>query len=139
LSFQRPAPTRRHQRITKHMITRTSTDTSSATPSLHASLVANGVDIVHHFGGGVYMKETRIPAGKLLTQHRHKHDHLSILLSGRALLQVNDLETVHEGPCVIRIEAGEEHSVTSLTDIVWFCIHPTNETDPDKVDAEVVL
>ena len=39
-------------------------------------------EIQHHFGGGVYAKETFIPAGKWLVQHIHKFDHLSVLAQG---------------------------------------------------------
>ena len=43
-----------------------------------------GGKIEHHFGGGVYAKETIIPAGVMLQQHAHTYDHLSILASGKA-------------------------------------------------------
>jgi len=45
--------------------------------------------IEHHFSAGVYAKETRIPAGNVLVQHKHKHDHLSILASGSIELKVD--------------------------------------------------
>ena len=39
-------------------------------------------EVRHHFGGGVYAKETFIPADKWLVQHTHKFDHLSVLAQG---------------------------------------------------------
>lgn len=94
--------------------------------------------ILHHFGGGVYAKETEIPAGQILSQHVHKHDHLSILGSGSAVVRVDGESRRVDGPACILIEAGKVHSVESLTDVVWFCIHATEETDPQKVDHTLI-
>lgn len=98
----------------------------------------NSLDITHHFGGGVYAKQTAIPAGLVLTQHVHKHDHLSVLASGIAAVSVDGVDTEHAGPACIVIAAGKVHSVRAVTDVVWYCIHATNETDAGKVDAELV-
>jgi hypothetical protein len=62
--------------------------------------------ITHHFGAGVYMKATEIPAGVALAQHRHKHDHLSVLCRGVAFVTVDGQRTHHIGPKVLTIEAG---------------------------------
>lgn len=96
-----------------------------------------GVVIEHHFGGKVYAKETRIPAGLRLDQHRHNFDHLSILASGSVVVSVDGVDTQHDAPKCMVIEAGKSHSVTSLTDTVWYCVHGTDCTDPDKIDHEL--
>ena len=46
--------------------------------------------INHHFSAGVYAKETLIPAGHVLVQHKHKFSHLSILASGSIELMVDE-------------------------------------------------
>ena len=96
------------------------------------------IDIKHHFAGGVYAKETRIPAGVTLTQHVHKYDHLSILSSGTAVVMVDGVSTPYTGPRFLNIVAGKAHSVTAVTDVLWFCVHATEETDAGKVDAAIV-
>jgi len=93
-----------------------------------------GVGISHHFGGGVYAKETLIPAGLKLTQHVHPFDHLSILASGSVLVKTPDGCCKYDGPACIFIKAGVAHEVTSLTKASWFCIHATTETDPLLID-----
>lgn len=97
-----------------------------------------GVAVVHHFAGGLYCKETRIPAGVKLTQHRHSFDHLSVLAHGRVLLTVDGVTTEHTAPAFLTIAAGKEHEVTSLTDTVWGCLHATECTDPELVDQQLV-
>jgi hypothetical protein len=49
--------------------------------------------ITHHFGGGVYSKETRVAAGLILVQHKHAHDHLSILASGTVDLLIDGIRS----------------------------------------------
>jgi quercetin dioxygenase-like cupin family protein len=98
-----------------------------------------GVGLMHHFGGGVYAKETLIPAGVKLLQHVHEFDHLSILASGRVHVRIDGGEPVgYEGPACITIAAGRAHEVEAVTPATWFCIHATKETDPAKVDRAVL-
>ncbi len=102
------------------------------------SLDEAGVGVHHHFCAGLYAKETFIPAGVMLSQHKHCFDHLSILASGSALVEVDGEEKEFFGPCVLEIKANKEHCVTAITDVVWYCLHATEETDPDKIDHELI-
>lgn len=95
--------------------------------------------IEHHFGAGVYAKETRIPAGHVLVQHKHKHDHLSILASGSIELMVEDERRIVHAPACLTIEAGKHHGVKSLTDVVWYCVHATDCTDTDSIDEILIV
>jgi quercetin dioxygenase-like cupin family protein len=95
--------------------------------------------ISHHFGAGVYAKETRIPAGSILVQHKHKHDHLSVLASGSVELVVNGVKSVIHAPACLTIEANKHHGVKSLTNVVWYCIHATDCTDTDEIDEVLIV
>jgi mannose-6-phosphate isomerase-like protein (cupin superfamily) len=95
--------------------------------------------IHHHFSAGVYAKETRIPAGHVLVQHAHKHDHLSILASGSVEMVVDGVKSVVEAPACLTIAAGKHHGIKSLTDVVWYCVHATDCTDEDKVDEVLIV
>ena len=100
-------------------------------------------NIHHHFVGqdqnkGVYAKELEIPAGWVLESHKHSYDHLSILCSGLVAVTIDGVRSIHQGPTALVIKAGQNHTLRAVTNAVWFCIHPTNETDADKVD-EVIL
>ena len=94
--------------------------------------------IQHHFGGGVYAKETCLPAGSWAVQHAHKFDHLSVLASGKVELTVGNTTTTHEAPACLTIAAGKVHSVLALTDIVWYCIHATDCTNVEAVDGVLI-
>jgi quercetin dioxygenase-like cupin family protein len=95
--------------------------------------------IQHHFSAGMYAKETRIPAGHILVQHKHKFSHLSILASGSIELVVDNERKVIHAPACLTIEANKHHGVKSLTDVVWYCIHATECTDADDIDEVLIV
>ena len=95
--------------------------------------------IQHHFSSGVYAKETQIPAGFVLVQHAHKHDHLSILASGSVELVVDGVKSVVHAPSCLTIAAGKHHGIKSLTDVVWYCVHATDCTDENEVDETLIV
>lgn len=94
--------------------------------------------IHHHFSAGVYAKETRIPAGYVLVQHAHKHDHLSILASGSVEMAVDGVKSVVHAPACLTIAAGKHHGIKSITDVVWYCVHATDCTDEDEIDEVLI-
>jgi mannose-6-phosphate isomerase-like protein (cupin superfamily) len=94
--------------------------------------------IKHHFSKDVYIREQGLRAAKDVDTHIHNFDHLGILGSGTAAVELDGSVTVHEGPCVVEIKAGKHHKITALTDITWFCVHATGETDVDKIDRVLI-
>ena len=96
------------------------------------------MNIAHHFGGGVYAKETHVAAGLVLVQHKHEHAHLSVLASGMVEVEVDGVRTIRTAPACLAIEAGKHHGIRALTDVVWFCIHATDCTDPAQVDEVLI-
>ena len=95
--------------------------------------------IQHYFSSGVYTKETQIPAGFVLVQHAHKHDHLSILARGSVELVVDGVKSVVHAPVCLTIAAGKHHGIKSLTDVVWYCVHATDCTDENEVDETLIV
>jgi quercetin dioxygenase-like cupin family protein len=94
--------------------------------------------IEHYFSSGVYAKKSRIPAGHVLVQHSHKHDHLSILASGSVEVVVDGKTSVINAPACFTIEANKHHGVKILTDAVWYCIHATDCTDENEIDDTLI-
>lgn len=45
------------------------------------------LQIQHHFGKQVYVKQMHLPAGHVAQSHKHTFDHLSILAVGNALVE----------------------------------------------------
>lgn len=103
-----------------------------------SDLARLGVDVAHFFGGGAYIKETRIPKGAALAQHGHDHDHLSYLVSGCVMVTVDGVASFKEGPAAMTIEAGKIHTVQALTDAVWLCVWATDCQDAAEVDGAIL-
>ena len=97
-----------------------------------------GIEVAHYMpddGSGVYVKGVFIQAGKKLTNHSHSFTHKSILAFGTVMVKVGDADPiVYPGPDVLLIERGAQHEVTAVTDAYWFCVHATDECDPEKID-----
>jgi quercetin dioxygenase-like cupin family protein len=74
----------------------------------------------------------------MLMQHKHEYSHLSVLAKGKVVVvRDGDIQIV-EAPACLEIVAGENHGVKAITDVVWFCIHATDEKDPSKVDEVLI-
>jgi quercetin dioxygenase-like cupin family protein len=72
--------------------------------------------------GNVFAVETKAPAGHYLESHKHEHSHMSVLVSGDALVTVDGKKTKYSGYNLITIPKNTVHSVLALTDIVWLCL-----------------
>ena len=78
------------------------------------------------------------PAGYRVDTHKHKYDHLSILSKGTALVTIDDESTMYIAPACINIQKDKTHTIIALEDIVWFCIHSTEEKDMSKIDKVLI-
>ena len=96
------------------------------------------LQIKHHFSPGVYAKEMHLPADHFAISHKHAYDHISMLAAGRVRVTVNGDQAEHVAPAFIMIRAGHEHEILALEDATWFCIHETEETNPDNIDEVLI-
>lgn len=97
--------------------------------------------IIHHMptdGNKVYIKQMRLAAGHFVDTHKHEYDHYGILGAGVAIVDLDGVESRHIGPCVIEIKADRAHKITAVEDIIWFCVHGTDETDPVSIDQTLI-
>lgn len=101
-------------------------------------LAQAGVEVFHHFGEGTYIKETRIPKGVFLLQHQHPHAHQSVVASGKCRVTVDGVSTDYKNFAVLFIGAEKAHKVEALSDVVWLCIHATEEKDPTRIDTRLL-
>lgn len=89
-------------------------------------------------GHGMVTRVLFIPAGTVLTGHRHlfgQHNHL--LLGG---IRVTTDDGVKElwAPEVIVSPPGTKRAAVSLTDVVWSTTVICDETDPEKIFDAVI-
>ena len=96
------------------------------------------IPVEHHFADKLYTKTMWLEAGQTMGKHKHSYSHLSILGQGRALVTTPAGAVEYTAPACITIAANVEHVVHALTDVKWFCIHATDETDPAKIDEVLI-
>jgi len=88
--------------------------------------------VQHHFAPGVYAREMTIPAGVIATGAVHKTEHLSIVV-GHCLLTTDDGVKEICGHHTFVSKPGAKRALTAIADTVMTTIHPTEETDLEKL------
>ena len=99
------------------------------------------ITMTHSFGGGVYVRERFAPADTLIIGKRHRYVTMSILVKG-ILGVYNELgeETVrHEAPKTWVTPAKSKRMTYSFTDTILITVHPTEETDLEKIEMEFII
>ncbi len=96
------------------------------------------LDVNHHFSKGVYAREMLIPKGTILTGKMHKHNHLNVVLYGDIEVATADGSKRITGSCIFESIAGTKRAGFAHEDTLWVTIHPTEETDLEKVEDEVI-
>ena len=90
------------------------------------------------FAPGVYYREITIPADTVVVGHEHKTKHLNIVLTGLAEVVVNGQRFLAQAGDVFVSEAGDRKALHALEETRWATIHPTDETDPEKLEALLI-
>ena len=110
------------------------------TPAESIEQVINkDVEIEHYFAGGVYAKQMRIGKNCKIPTHRHVYDHLSVLAQGRVRVTVSKITQEYTAPAAIEIKKDLVHTIEALEDTVWYCIHATEETDPESANNTIIV
>jgi hypothetical protein len=95
----------------------------------------NGVRHVHHFAPGIYGKEMICPADLFVTGMVHKTEHISIFLQGKMIVADGKGGSVEiEAPMVEIGQPGIKRAGYTVTEVRWITLHPTEETDIDKLE-----
>jgi hypothetical protein len=95
----------------------------------------------HQFMGGIYLRSISVPAGTLIIGKRHRNETCNILLSGIMSIYIGEDQPTKRltGPCIFRSDPGSKKMGYAHTDCVFMNLHPTNETDLDKIEAEFII
>jgi len=92
----------------------------------------------HHFAPGIYVRELFIPAGTILTGAIHRFEVMNILVSGSIRVTTDAGVQTLTGPMVFNSKAGSKKAGFALTDVVFLNVHPTDLTDVDEIEKEVI-
>lgn len=93
----------------------------------------------HIFAPGIYCRQLKIPKGILLTGKIHKTKHLNILLKGKMKVLIDSELRVIDAPFIVVSPPGTKRIAEALEDCIWLTVHATNETDVDRLEADLVV
>lgn len=102
-------------------------------------LQAVDTPVSHGFAPGVYARKVYIPAGVALTGKIHKYAHWNIILRGRIRIVTEQGLKEIVAPAMFVSPPGTKRAGLAIEDTEWVTLHPTNETDLDKIEKEVVV
>lgn len=93
----------------------------------------------HLFSPGIYMRELTVPAGTIAIGKIQKVPNASIISSGELLLLTEKRTATRiKAPYAFTTELGNKRAAYFIKDTVWTAIYHTNETDLDKLEAELI-
>lgn len=92
----------------------------------------------HIFAPGVYCREMTIPMGVTVVGKIHRHAHVNVISKGRVAVITEFGQEVIEAPRTWVSEPGTKRAVMALEETIWLTVHPTEETDLDKIEAHVI-
>lgn len=93
----------------------------------------------HSFAPGVYLRTIYMKAGSLLIGHEHRFEHFNVVLTGRASVIMDG--KVHQivAPCIFKSGAGVRKVLYIHENMEWSTVHPTQETNIEKLEDELVI
>jgi len=95
--------------------------------------------VTHHFAPGVYMREIFMPADSVIVGHAHTTEHFNIVSKGSAYVIVDGESQFIEAPATFASLAGVRKTLHILEDMTWTTVHPTDETDLDILESELIV
>lgn len=97
------------------------------------------VEVEHHFAPHVYGRQMNAKAGMLIVSKMHRTEHLNILMKGSLTILTEDGIQYLEAPTVIKSKAGTKRIGYFHEDSSWMTIHPTDETDLELIEGQVIV
>jgi hypothetical protein len=86
------------------------------------------------FAPNVYIKAFFVPKGMRVITKAFREDHVTILATGSVLVEDPEGKKIkYVAPVAIHFKEQTRYRATTLEDAVWYCVHPTQETDQEAL------
>lgn len=95
--------------------------------------------VTHRFTPGLYIRQTKVPAGTLFTSAEHKIEHPFVLTEGELeIISEKEGAVFYKAPLHGTTKAGTRRMIRAITDVVWTTFHVTQNTDLEKIAEEIL-
>ena len=88
----------------------------------------------HVFTDGMYVRETTMPTGSLITSKIHKTQHTYFVMKGKAIVWIDGVEHLIEAPFIGITEPNTRRVLFILDECTWATSHP----NPDNETVEQI-
>ena len=95
--------------------------------------------VTHYFAHGTYVREMFAPLGSVIVGKMHRHDHICILLKGRAMIYGEDGQMEVEAPYTFVAKQGSKRIFVVLEDLIFQNVHPASSTDLEELERELIV
>jgi quercetin dioxygenase-like cupin family protein len=92
----------------------------------------------HTFARGMYARTVLIPAGTVAVGKIHRHQHISIVAMGDVTVATESGLVRVQAPYMVVAPPGTKRAVYAHTDTLWTTFHASEETDLEKLEAELI-
>lgn len=92
----------------------------------------------HIFAPGNYARELTMPAGLVVIGKLHRHAHLNFISRGHVRVLTEGGVVEYKAPCSFVSEPGTKRVVLVIEETTWTTVHPTEETDLEKIEEYVI-
>lgn len=93
----------------------------------------------HHFPPGAYLRTITMPAGSFVIGHKHLTEHANVVLTGRAAVMLDGKLHHIVAPCTFISKPGVRKVLYIFETMKWMTIHPTEETNLDKLEEMLIV
>lgn len=95
--------------------------------------------VIHRFTPGLYIRETFLPAGTILTSKIHKTEHPYVVSKGTVKVWTEESGIITiEAPYSGITKPGTRRILRTITDTIWTTFHPTDKTEVDEIEEEII-
>jgi len=96
-------------------------------------------EVINHFSPGVYIRECRMPALSFIIGKTHKTEHFNQVFDGECFVSINgEPKKLYKAPSMFKSNSGDKKFIFAIKPTIWLTIHPTDETDLDKLEEELI-
>lgn len=95
--------------------------------------------INHYFAHGTYVREMFAPTGSIIIGKMHQHDHICIMLQGKAIVYSEHGQEELIAPCTFVAPKGIKRIFIVLEDMVFQNVHPANTTNLEQLERELIV
>jgi mannose-6-phosphate isomerase-like protein (cupin superfamily) len=92
----------------------------------------------HFWADGMYCRALYRPKDTLIVGKVHKREHFYIVVSGEVTVLSDGIRERVKAPKIFVGKPGTKRAVYAHEDSLCITVHRTNETDLDKIEAELI-